>query len=647
MSNLEKSISIFITPDCSPTPSPDPLIFNDCEQKEVEPSMNKNSKSSSSQKTIIESSSKRKKNEEKLLMSRRQPKVVNVDCSKLTKIKKEQNSFVHKIDNDYDEEDRNVDIFNNNNLMDDMFQLRQFEKTLLNELKTKKQKNNTNNNKNESLLNWTNTTSFKSSDYLTFFNNTIEKEQAAPIIIKSVSDKSEDHNSSDEEVIVVNKESENKPDAITIDINDYWDADQLHDKISELFQIKYRCDSSTLSMIQKKLREKVSKPILLYGPPGCGKSQMVKHLIQDTKTKGGNENYRIIDLSDKLQELFDQLRFDNHIIDRKQVSTAIRDTMYGTLCCTNFLFEHSPVVIMDEMDNYPENWINMLFTKFVPKMKHHLICICNDPFMNSSISKYRTKCELIRMKVISPSLLYQYLQKVNSICGSPLTASSLTQIVENANGDFRGTLNNYIFYAKSNEPIKQFGHLSAQNVTSTSNNTSIFTTLHALRYKPISFITSFIENNPFLTVLIQLNYEKYFEKQPILLFSDPYNNLPTHYLPILSEIEANKYNTYISSGLYGFFDAYIIYIYALILKTLKTMRPPSSLLSFPKPRSSYLVKGTKETNKYKFLGAIDEMNTKGPNQLIKLGHPELINTNDIGKGKAELPNVFQQLNACL
>lgn len=407
-----------------------------------------------------------------------------------------------------------------------------------------------------------------------------------------------------------------------IQIKDFSDGEELHSFMCKKVNIKTRCDSSTLTEIRTYIKSPPVKPLMLYGPPGCGKSQLINELKKGDK--------RIIDLSDEIMLFLDQMKLDNDVIDSKIVKSNIIGKLNFTILYKHPLVKgaETTVVVLDEFDCYPKFLVDELFELIKSGMRNHLIVICNDPY-SESLKRHRTKCHVIKMNVINFKYLNRYMQYVNKLCGKLMTTVDVERLIINSNCDVRSVFNNYIFYSKSSDSLKN-NNVSSMNLTTTTN---IFSIIHSLRSKPYDVIENFIRYNPFIITLLQLNYEKYFLKLPKLFFHffPSHNNCLQLYewFSLFDVFDSFKYNGVISSNSGDLLESYIISMTSIILQSLRELVAPS-YIDQPRQKSYYKNQSSNKFNfvKYNRMNPLNHIN----NHVIKTGRGNfLLKNNEINE----------------
>ncbi|MBI5229523.1 replication factor C large subunit [Candidatus Micrarchaeota archaeon] len=162
-------------------------------------------------------------------------------------------------------------------------------------------------------------------------------------------------------------------------------------------------------------RNKVQKPLLLWGPTGIGKTALVEALA--------------------LEVGWDLI--ETNASDLRDAETIQK--LYGLSSASKGLFGEKRLILIDEIDSAFDRGEIPAITKILKESGQPVIIIANDVW-SQKLAGLRTSCKLIEMKGVNARTVTDVLQKIavkekNSECGFA------AEIAKNNKGDLRGAIN--------------------------------------------------------------------------------------------------------------------------------------------------------------------------------------------------------------
>ena len=162
-----------------------------------------------------------------------------------------------------------------------------------------------------------------------------------------------------------------------------------------------------------------SKPMLIIGPPGVGKTTLVKALTNDLE-------YEVIELNASDERTKDRL-----------------ESIIKPLFTNANIYSRKVLLFLDEVDGIHGNYdkggfnalLNLLNTATIP-----IIMAANDD-SNENMKELKRVCNVVRFKRIPPRLLMLYLEHVLKQEGIDVSIGDRVRVVSESYGDVRTMLN--------------------------------------------------------------------------------------------------------------------------------------------------------------------------------------------------------------
>lgn len=164
---------------------------------------------------------------------------------------------------------------------------------------------------------------------------------------------------------------------------------------------------------------KERKPVLLAGPPGCGKTTMAKAL-------GRDYNFDVIELNAS---------------DRR--SAEVIRSIVGSASGSKSIFGRRILIVLDEVDGISgssdKGGLKEIL-KIVKVAKNPLILTANDIY-KPSLKPLRESCKVINLKPIPSTVILSVLKKIARNEGLDIDEDTLRVIARHAEGDLRAAIN--------------------------------------------------------------------------------------------------------------------------------------------------------------------------------------------------------------
>lgn len=196
---------------------------------------------------------------------------------------------------------------------------------------------------------------------------------------------------------------------MTEDWTEKYRPDTIGDLVGNQKQIK-----KIVNYIQNFNKE--DDPLLLYGPPGLGKTSVVNAIIKDL----GLASYNI-DASDK------------------RTKGTIGEELNEVSKAGGFLGEMR-VVVVDEVDNLDRGG-SQAVNQAIKSATQPIIMMCND-YWDGVPKSLRNKCDDIEFESINEGPMVQRLMYICDQEGIDYEVDALRKIAQDADGDMRAAINN-------------------------------------------------------------------------------------------------------------------------------------------------------------------------------------------------------------
>lgn len=160
------------------------------------------------------------------------------------------------------------------------------------------------------------------------------------------------------------------------------------------------------------------KPLLVHGPPGCGKSALARALAKQL-------DWSIISIQPPEPDQKD--RWD----------ATLASAFSGTS-----LFGLSTLVLVEDIDTWAASKSRSAITTLIAQLSDpHLpvLLTANDPY-DRSLSSLRSHCELLALKAVNSSDISSVLRKMSEAEHLVISDDELKSIASNANGDLRAAI---------------------------------------------------------------------------------------------------------------------------------------------------------------------------------------------------------------
>jgi replication factor C large subunit len=163
----------------------------------------------------------------------------------------------------------------------------------------------------------------------------------------------------------------------------------------------------------------VKKAVLLYGPPGIGKTVTVEALARDL-------GYDLIEINAS---------------DKRNSEELMR--IAGSAATQGELIGKKRLILLDEIDGInleEDKGAVATVNQILKEAKHPIVLTANDPW-DPKIAPLRNSCELIEFKRLTVKACLPYLKKICLNEGVKPEDEALKFIIEKNNGDMRSIVN--------------------------------------------------------------------------------------------------------------------------------------------------------------------------------------------------------------
>ncbi len=178
---------------------------------------------------------------------------------------------------------------------------------------------------------------------------------------------------------------------------------------------------SRMKQSHMPIRPSSLKAIMVYGPPGIGKTLLARLLAKEN-------NLELLEISAATFESGESL-----------------SKILLSIDSTNTLYGKQRMILIDDLESIIslEKGISRILLDFIKKTSSLVYITCSDAYTKNLVS-FRSYCDIIEFKRVSPSDILTLLKKINQVEKLQIPEGELVKISEQSEGDVRAAINDLI-----------------------------------------------------------------------------------------------------------------------------------------------------------------------------------------------------------